>query len=321
MGVEHGAILDNRVVDIKGTHSNGISVYLHHHDILVAGNHVWDTNLALTYHGNDDPDFVNNLIIYNNLLENSVHSWGKGMRGVTVLNNTFVEGIFMSDEDRDVIFANNITNGGGGGARSHNIYTGLSWNQQPRYGWAPGPGELVGWNPVTEQYEPINPENVFVDPDGDYHLSADSLAINSGTNVTGHLPDPAEFPDVDLSVDLEGNPRPWGAGWDIGVYEFVPDLVLHGAPADRAIRLSWTVNTTLPVTSTWQLDYESDTGTLLIPPLSFSHTVRSHTLPSLTNGVWYTVTLRSMVGSNAVLADSVRVMPTDQFAYLPLVLR
>ena len=89
MGVEHGEILDNRVVDIKGTHSNGISVYLHHQDILVAGNHVWDTNLALTYHGNNDPDFVNNLIIYNNLLENSVHSWGNGMRGVTVLNNTF----------------------------------------------------------------------------------------------------------------------------------------------------------------------------------------------------------------------------------------
>ena len=139
--------------------------------------------------------------------------------------------------------------------------------------------------------------------------------------MTGYLPDPAEFPDVDLSVDLEGDPRPWGAGWDMGAYEFVPDLALYGAPADCAVRLSWTVNTSLPVTSTWHLDYRSDTGTLLIPPLSLTHTVRSHTLTGLTNGVWYTVALRSVVGTNAVLADSVRVMPTDQFFFLPLVLR
>jgi hypothetical protein len=321
MGVEHGAILENQVFDIKGTHSNGISVYLHHKDILVAGNHVWDTNLALTYHGDDDPDVVNNLIIYNNLFENSAYSWGKGMRGVTVLNNTFVGGIFMPDEDRDVVFANNITHGGGGGARSYNLYTGLSWNQQPRYGWAPGPGEIVDWDPATEQYEPIDAEEVFVDPDGDYHLIPGSLAADSGTDVTNYLPDATTFPDVDLAVDMDGNTRPWGAGFDMGAFEFVPALVLRGAPADRAIRLSWTVNTTLPVTSTWQLDYESEGDTSLVPPLSLPHATRAHTLSGLTNGLWYTVTLRSMLGSNVVLADAVRVMPTGQFVHLPLVLR
>jgi hypothetical protein len=41
----------------------------------------------------------------------------------------------------------------------------------------------------------------------------------------------------------------------------------------------------------------------------------------LTNGVCYTLTLRSMLGSNAVLADAVRVMPTGQFVHLPLLLR
>ena len=37
-------------------------------------------------------------------------------------------------------------------------------------------------------------------------------------------------------------------------------LVLHGAPADEIIYLSWTVNTTLPVTSTWRLAYDGPTG-------------------------------------------------------------
>jgi hypothetical protein len=179
---------------------------------------------------------------------------------------------------------------------------------------------LVGWNPATEQYEAIAPENVFVDPDGDYHLNADSLALDSGTNATGILPDPAEFPDVDLGVDLEGNPRPWGAGWDIGAYEFVPDLMLHGVPADRAIWLRWTVNTTLPLTSTWQLDYESDTGTLLVPSLGFTNTVRAHTLVSLTNYIWYTVTLSAMLDNVPWLTATTRVMPTDQLVYLPAIL-
>ena len=42
---------------------------------------------------------------------------------------------------------------------------------------------------------------------GDLHLSGGSPAINHGINVG-------------LNVDLDGNPRPSGLGFDIGAYEF-----------------------------------------------------------------------------------------------------
>jgi hypothetical protein len=98
-------------------------------------------------------------------------------------------------------------------------------------------------------------------------------------------------------------------------------LVLHGTPADQAIRLSWTVNITLPVTSTWQIDYHSQSGTLYTPITNIISTTRAYTLTGLTNYVWYTVTLNAMLDSTPFLTDTVRVMPTDIFVYLPIVLK
>jgi hypothetical protein len=108
----------------------------------------------------------------------------------------------------------------------------------------------------------------------------------------------------------------------MGACEFIPNLMLQGTPASQAIHLNWTVNVTLPTTSTWQIDYTSETGTVLLPPITIpTDTVRSYTLTGLTNYVWYTVTLNTMAGTTSVLADTVRAMPTDIFVYLPLVLQ
>jgi hypothetical protein len=98
-------------------------------------------------------------------------------------------------------------------------------------------------------------------------------------------------------------------------------LVLHGAPADQAIRLTWTVNTTLPVTSTWRLAYDGPTGDQPSPITGIISPTRAYTLTGLTNYTWYTVTLNAMSGSVSFLADTVTVLPTDIFVYLPLVLR
>ncbi|MCP4538692.1 MAG: DUF4091 domain-containing protein [Chloroflexi bacterium] len=100
------------------------------------------------------------------------------------------------------------------------------------------------------------------------------------------------------------------------------NLVLHGTPQDQAIRLTWEITNTLSSTSTWQIDYSSETGTVLLPPITIpTSTVRSHTLTDLTNYVWYTVTLNAMVDTTSVMSDTVRVMPTNIFLYLPLVLK
>jgi len=100
------------------------------------------------------------------------------------------------------------------------------------------------------------------------------------------------------------------------------DLVLSGAPADQAIRLSWQIKTILPLTSTWRISYYTQTvASTVVATDSLTLTARAYTLTGLTNYAWYTVTLNAKVNSTSILTDTARVMPTDRFVYLPLVLR
>lgn len=220
MGVEIGKIIDNTVVEMKGTHSNGISVYLHHENVLIARNQILDCNSPLTYHGNGEPDHVNNLVSFGNLVDGRTNSWGNDMNGVRILNNTFLGPVGIPAGDQNVVFINNIVHGGGrGDVRTHNLYTDLMWSQEDRYGWSPGEGEIVEQVPGTKDYLPIDPATVYVDQDSDYHLTGTSLAVNHGTDIQDHLP-LAVFPEVDFFQDLDGQGRPQGDEWDMGAYEF-----------------------------------------------------------------------------------------------------
>lgn len=130
MGVEKAKVIDNTIVEMRGTHSNGISVYLHHENVLIARNQISDCNSALTYHGNHDPNHLNNLVIFGNLVNGPTNSWGKDMRGVTILNNTFLGPVGIPGGDARVVFINNIVHGGGrGDVRTHNLYGSLECPQ------------------------------------------------------------------------------------------------------------------------------------------------------------------------------------------------
>ena len=59
---------------------------------------------------------------------------------------------------------------------------------------------------------------------------------------------------------------------------------------------------------------------MYLPITGIISPTRAYTLTGLTNYVWYTVTLNSILGSTPFLTDTVTVMPTDVFVYLPLVL-
>ena len=111
-----------------------------------------------------------------------------------------------------------------------------------------------------------------------------------------------------------------GTSPDLGAYEFEPTLTLHGVPGDASIRMNWAVNITLPVTSTWMITYQNPDSAYL-PVAGLTNTLRTHTLKDLTNYAWYTITLHAMLDETSWLSDTVRVMPTDRFVYLPLVRR
>jgi hypothetical protein len=97
-------------------------------------------------------------------------------------------------------------------------------------------------------------------------------------------------------------------------------LELHAQPGDHLINLTWDVNTTLPPTSTWQIDYTNglaSSGQVA----DIIGSTRAYTLTGLTNYTWYTVTLNAMSNTTPILTDTMRVMPTDRLVYLPLVTR
>ncbi len=171
---------------------------------------------------------------------------------------------------------------------------------------------LAQWQALGHDQHSIiaTPSQLFVNASAaDYHLTPGSPTIDKGTLLN------------DVPTDLEGTLRPSGIAYDIGAYEFQPALVLSGKPGDQIIYLNWSLNTTLPAGSTWRIDYGSQTGTAYLPITGILSPTRAYTLTGLTNYVLYTVTLNAMLDSTPTLTDTVRVMPTNIFVYLPLVLK
>ena len=144
---------------------------------------------------------VNSLFLGNSAAE------GGGMAGGWAINCTFVD--------------NSSSNGGGAlnGYRTSRVLYGMAvncifWNNtQPQTNMI----NSVTYSASTESME--GEGNIVVDnplfinaQEGDYHLAAGSSCIDVGTSEhTLDLP----------VVDMSGTPRPQGAGYDMGVYEYV----------------------------------------------------------------------------------------------------
>ncbi|MFZ6030393.1 MAG: choice-of-anchor Q domain-containing protein [Chloroflexota bacterium] len=169
-------------------------------------------------------------------------------------------------------------------------------------GWDVFLSEWDSWRAASgfESHSPQPQNPLFIDQlHGDFHLQAGSPAIDAGTPIAG----------IDEGYS--------GSAPDIGAFEWTPSLVLRGTPANRAIHLDWDVNTTLPATTTWHIEYYTATANLLTASDPDSAT-RTYTLSDLTNYEWYTVNLYAMLGTTAILSDTIRAMPTDRSLYLPI---
>jgi len=279
-------------------------------------------------------DGVTDSIVRNNLLYNNHASGislyqidgGSGSHDNRVLNNTIV----MAADGRWGI---NIPNPNDTNNKLFNniIYNYHSWRGSITIGSPTLSGFESDYNVVMDRFSVddgdtrltlaqwqalgydthsiiATPTQLFVNASAaDYHLKPGSPALDKGTSL------------LDVTTDLEGKPRPSGIAYDIGAYEFQPALKLDGIPANQAIYLKWTVNVTPPVTSTWRITYYSQTV-----PLAINNIVsptRAYSLTSLTNYARYTVTLNAMLDMTPLYTDTIKLMPTDRFVYLPIMMK
>ncbi|MDY7080243.1 MAG: right-handed parallel beta-helix repeat-containing protein [Chloroflexota bacterium] len=344
----HGIYLANAGSDgttIRGNDISGsLTAGIHFNGDLSVGGDGIISGLLIednVIHGNGQNGFnmdgvqdsvIRNNVIYGNEL-NGIRAYAidaaEGPRGLRIVNNTIhvpADGYWCvritEDLGDNVVFNNILMNdyayGGSialdstaGFASAHNAVVDRFTPDRSDTIFTLAEWQALGYDAGSFIAQP---DDLFVNvAAADYRLKAGATAIDAGLpEFEGHLAP---------TQDIVGVGRPVGAAIDIGAYEFASALILRGTPADRAIHLAWDVNVTLPPTSTWQIDYRSQTGTAYPPITGIISPTRAYTLPGLTNYVWHTVTLNSMLGSTPFLTDTVRVKPTDILVYLPLVLR
>lgn len=297
-----------------GTVGEAIVIHLDAKEVVIEGNTIYDSGSGIRAINGESFRIINN-VIHDIITDPDV--WSNfgiyANKGVTVeiLNNTLV------DIPRVALLIE------GGQILDLHIYNNLFYNTGQIVYRNAGTGTMAdynGWFSATERIE--GPHDIvgsgdpgFVDAtNDDYHLTADSPARDAGT-------------DVGVTTDFEGDPRPFGDLPDIGADEYAPILYLTATPHDRAIYLSWTEFKD-PALASYAITYTYDTGgndasqgpspILGIPP-----STQVYSLTEVTNYVFYTVTVAARDESNVNLAvsNNVRVMPTDIFVYLPLIVK
>ncbi|MEK7146917.1 MAG: choice-of-anchor Q domain-containing protein [Patescibacteria group bacterium] len=164
--------------------------------------------------------------IYNNIMYNVGNGTGDGSKGgigfawdfveAAIFNNIFYDiggdGVFDLNQATSISLKNNISYVNTG----QNWYTGdvgFDWNKivtAINNIWYGSSQLLPSWDtsPITSNPKFVDP----VSPTRNFHLQADSPAIDTGTIVS-------------VSKDFDGIIRPQGLAYDIGAYEYVSGAI------------------------------------------------------------------------------------------------
>lgn len=115
----------------------------------------------------------------------------------------------------NVNIRNNIFNAKGAGNNAM-LFDDPTLNVVPDHNLCWNPDGFGGQN-TTFGTNAVIADPKFVNPPSDFHLQSGSPAIDAGSGIGA----PAD--------DFDGVPRPYGIGFDIGAYEFVPSGFQHGS--------------------------------------------------------------------------------------------
>jgi len=186
MGCTDSSIVGNEVRLGQGTHANGISVYGNSKNVMVFGNTVIDSNIAITVEASENLTLAYNVCY--STTPSVLAEWSP-VPGLKIYNNTFIR-----DADAPSMAV----------GRDHDIRNNIGKAR-------PGRGSLTpdaNHNIFCTQSDLAK---LLVDPaNGDYRLKAGSPAIDAGV-------------DLGLDQDIVGTKVPQGRAPDVGAYEHVAD--------------------------------------------------------------------------------------------------
>ena len=187
-GVVNGLIARNLLYDNPGIHGNGITLYSSCDNCFVYANNVSGSGVAeITIQDSTNLTFMGNIL--RNQLSRSFGNWS-GCSGLIALNNTM----------------NDVT------------YLGTGWtviknNIFHNYSPPDGANSSNNWNTTTTA-----PALLFTDDDNaDYSLKDGTLAIDSGVDVSGWIP---EGFNVSTATDYAGTTWPDNVLYDGGALEY-----------------------------------------------------------------------------------------------------
>ena len=313
--------IGNRVYSVpSGTSSYGIvGVYAGTGSSYIT----WDQNefnnigrLPHSSYVSDDYSHDHGLYIYNgpytitnNIFYNQAAGWNiqtsPGSHDISILENTLIGGanpqkdgcLILWGQNTNVTIQNNIFYNGTNYAMDNyqTTQSGSLFDHNVVYGSPSGIVGSIGGS-LTETNNLMNVNPLLTAPaTNDYHLQSGSPAIDAGAAVS-------------VTEDFDGNPRPLGAAFDIGAYEYAggttatapaaPSGLTATAGSGGVIVLSWVNNAT---NATATLIERSPNGANFAQVASTTGTTTSWSDSGLSSGTtyYYRVRAQNSAGTSA----------------------
>jgi len=197
-------IYENGVGGGSAINMDGVSQTLVANNVIYA-NHA--TGIAL-FQENGAVCSSDNRIVHNTVLVADDGRWALLIADASCTGNVLLNNIFLTDHDyRGSI---NVPSGLVNLVSDYNIVVDRFTTDDGDSILTLAQWQLLGYDGHSFM---ASPSALFVDlAAGDFHLRGDSPAVNAGSITAG------------IAVDINGAPRPAGAGYDIGAFELQPEL-------------------------------------------------------------------------------------------------